>query len=40
MYLYRITKKVEYREAGWTIFESFQRFERADVAYTGLTDVR
>jgi mannosyl-oligosaccharide alpha-1,2-mannosidase len=38
-YLWRVTKKQQYREWGWKIFLAMERHCRAELGYTGLEDV-
>ena len=37
--LYRVTKKEIYRDWGWEIFKSIERYCKTPTAYTGLKDV-
>ncbi|OLY84010.1 Endoplasmic reticulum mannosyl-oligosaccharide 1,2-alpha-mannosidase [Smittium mucronatum] len=39
MVLYRITKDEKYREMGWNIFQSIEKFTKTPTAYSSIDDV-
>lgn len=39
-YLYRITKDEKYREQGWKIFQSFEKYTRLSEGYSSINNVR
>ncbi|ETO22214.1 hypothetical protein RFI_14988, partial [Reticulomyxa filosa] len=38
--MFSVTGNEQYREWGWTIFQSIQQYCRTEVAYSGINDVR